>query len=391
MKKIISVLLILVMCLSVFAACTPPAATPTPTPTGAAQTPAATAGGANTTFGLQPFKDRQTLRIGFFAGSPLSIPFYIADQEGFFDELNIDIVYETFTNGPAMMEANADWDIAGAGVGGVLVGMVGYDLKVIGISDYEENLALLARKDSKLATKPNDPASWKGSSWLYPVGTTAQAVLVAALEKVGLGINDIKTINMDVASALTGFKGGEGDGLGVWNAIAFRAEDEGYIRITDAGKLGFVAPCGTLATDDALKNKRDLVKTAYAVFYKTVEWINENDENMQKATDYYLENCLDEGIAVDDSIAARVMEWYRAPELGKSIEIMTSTAPDVAKLYTKRDLTQAERDFMVGMDFFISQQKYKPEDRNKILDNNLIDPSIAQDVKKMLDEQGIKY
>lgn len=389
MKRIVSILLIAVMCFTLFAACgsniTPGNPTPSTTTT---NTPGATASPNQTTFGLTPFKDKQTLRIGFFAGSPLSIPFYIADKEGFFKELNIDIQYETFTNGPAMMEANADWDIAGAGLGGALVGMVGYNLKIIGVSDYEENLALLAKKDSPLAKKPEDPASWKGTTWLYPIGTTAQATLVAALAKVGLGINDVKSINMDVASALTAFKGGEGDGLGVWNAIAFRAEDEGYVRITDAGKLGFVAPCATLATDDALKNKRDLVKTAYAVFYKTVEWIKASEANKAKADAYYLENCEDEGIAVDASIAKRVMDWYRAPDLAGSIDLMTRTSADAAGLYTKRELLQAEKDFLVGMDFFISQEKYKAEDRNKILDERLVDPSIAQEVKTMMQNIG---
>lgn len=338
---------------------------------------------AATTFGLKPFATPQKLRVGFFAGSPLSIPFYIADKEGFFKELNIEIEYSTFTNGPAMMEANKNWDIAGAGLGGTLVGMLGYDLRVIGISDYEENLALLARKDGALAKDPKSPAAWKGTTWLYPAGTTAQAVLVNALKEVGLGMDDIKSINMDVVSALTAFQGGTGEGLGVWNAMAFKAEDAGFVRITDAGKLGFVAPCATLATADALKNKRELVKTAYAVFYHTWEWCQAKPENMQKAKQHYLENCQDEGVACDVGIADRVMNWYRAPGLAKSIEIMTSGGKDVAGLYTKRDLLQAERDILVGMDFFITQNRYKPEDRNKILDAQLVDNSIAKEVKEM--------
>ena len=345
----------------------------------------------DTTFGLKPFDARQTLRVGFFAGSPLSIPFYIADKEGFFDELNVDIVYETFTNGPAMMEANTTWDIAGAGEGGLLTGMVGYDIKVIGISDYEENLALFARPDSALAKDPKNPDNWKGSTWLYPIGTTAQATLVAALEKVGLDIDDVKSINMDVASALTGYLGGAGDGLGVWNAIAFAAEDRGFVRIGDAGSLGFTAPCATLATNESLAAKKDLLATAYAVFYLTREWCNHSQENMDKAINHYLENCEDEGIACTPSVAKRVMEWYRAPFLKRSIDIMTEAAPDKAGVYTKRDLTQAEQDILVGMDFFVSQNKYTPEDRNKILDGRNVSPVIALEVKKMLERADVKY
>ena len=337
-----------------------------------------------TKFGLKPFPTRQTLRLGFFAGSPLSIHFYIADKQGWFDELNIDVVYETFTNGPAMMEANNNWDIAGCGEGGLLTGMVGYDVHVISISDYEDNLALFARPDSKLAKDPKNPANWKGSTWLYPIGTTAQATLVAALKEVGLGNDDIRSINMDVVSALTGFMGGEGDGLAVWNAIAFAAEDRGFVRIGDAGTLGFVAPCATLATIKALGEKKELISTSVALFHLTAEWCFQNKENLQKAADYYLENCEDEGIACDESIATRVMDWNKPPFINKVVELFTKASPDDTGLYTKRDLLQAEKDILVGMDFFISQNKYKIEDRNKILDNKMVDPAIALEIQKML-------
>lgn len=346
---------------------------------------------AKTKFGLSPFETKQTLRLGFFVGSPLSIPFYIADKEGFFKELNIDIKYHTFTNGPAMMEANADWDVAGAGEGGLLVGMVGFGIRVIGISDYEKNLALFARDGSPMAKNPKDPKAWKNTKWLYPMGTTAQATLVAALKQLGLNISDVKSVNMDVAGALTAFNGKQGDGLAVWNAVAFNAEDKGYVRLGDAGTLGFVAPCATLATADALQNKRELVKMAYAVFYKTVDWMNSSPENMKKAIAHYYKNTNDEGIACSQSVAERVMKWYASPSTAQSIEVMTKTSDDAAGLYKTRKLLQAEKDILVGMDFFISQKKYTNVQRKKILDERLVDPSIAHEVKTMLDKHGVKY
>ncbi len=187
--KRLSLIVLVCLIVSMLAACSTPAPAPAPAPQQpAAQQPAAAKPAANgskaaaTTFGLEPFKDPQTLRLGFFVGSPLSIPFYIADQEGFFKELNIKVEYVTFTNGPAMMEANASWDMAGAGLGGLLNGMLGRGVKVIGISDYEKNLALFARPDSKLAKDPKNADNWKGTTWLYPIGTTAQATLVAVLK-----------------------------------------------------------------------------------------------------------------------------------------------------------------------------------------------------------------
>lgn len=392
MKRLLVLLCIATVLLS---ACAAPTAAPAATSAPAAAQPAATTApaeaGAKTTFGLEPFAEPQTLRLGFFVGSPLSIPFYIADQEGFFKELNIKVEYVTFTNGPAMMEANASWDMAGAGLGGTLNGMLGRGIKVIGISDYEKNLALLARADSPLAKNPKDPASWKGTTWLYPVGTTAQATLVAGLKEVGLGLNDIESVNMDVASALTAFNGGQGDGLAVWNAVAFNAEDKGYVRLGDAGTLGFTAPCANLATPDALKNKRDLVLKSWAVFHYTVEWMKASDENKAKSIQYYYQNTNDEGIKIDESIAKRVMEWYRGPTVSEGLALFTDASPDAAGLYKTRDVLQAEKDILVGLDFFISQEKYKPEDRVRMLDEQMIDPSIAKEVKAMLDAAGLKY
>jgi hypothetical protein len=314
----------------------------------------------------------------------------IADREGFFRELNINIEYSTFTNGPAMMEANATWDIAGAGVGGTLVGMVGHEIRVIGISDYEENMALLARPGSRLAQETNNPAAWRGTQWLFPQGTTAQAALAAKLATLGLSLADVRSTNMDVVSALTAFHS-QGDGLSVWNAVAFMAEDRGFVRLADAGTLGLVFPCTTLAKESTIRERLDLLAYAYIIFHKTVEWINASPANFEKAVQYYLEHCLDEGIAVDESIARRVMEWFRAPGVRRSIEIMTQTGPDAAGLYTRRPLTQAERDVLVGMDFFVAERRYTPEQRNMVLDRGLVDNRVALRASEIMRAQGIRY
>ena len=77
------------------------------------------------TWGLTPFETRQTIRIAFFTGSPLSYPFLFADKLGVFDALNIDVEYTCFTGGPAMMEANASWDIGSCGLGGIALALAG--------------------------------------------------------------------------------------------------------------------------------------------------------------------------------------------------------------------------------------------------------------------------
>jgi ABC-type nitrate/sulfonate/bicarbonate transport system substrate-binding protein len=156
MKKLISIVLVVVLCLATLAGCGSSTVNDDSKP--------GTSAGTNgkTTFGLTPFKDKQTLRIGFFTGSPLSYPYLFAEKLGYFKELNIDVEFVPFTNGPAMLEASAEWDIGSMGLGGLSTSLK-KGFKIIDINDYEENLALFARKDSPLAKDPKNPDNWKGN------------------------------------------------------------------------------------------------------------------------------------------------------------------------------------------------------------------------------------
>lgn len=339
---------------------------------------------ADLTWGLAPFEERQTLRLGFFTGSPLSYPFLFADKLGVFDALNVDIEYTCFTGGPAMMEANSEWDMGSCGLGGLANGLYGYDFALVDITDYEENLAIFVRADSELAKDPANPELWKGAACVYPAGTTAQATLAQYLNTMGLTLADVESINMDNANALTAFSGGTGDVLGCWNAIALSAEDAGHVRVTDSGKLGFAPPCGTFATKNIMQSNFNLVVTACTVFHKAVEWCYASDENMAQAIQWYLEHCDEEGFLCTESIAKRTMEWYRGPTVDEWIAAYTETAPDAAGLYIKRDLLKAERVILVGLDFFISEGKYTNEDRARYLDDQRIDPSVALAAKELL-------
>lgn len=393
MKKALALLLAMSMMISL-AACggsssedaeTAPAETTTE---GETEEPGEAADGtdvvAQLTEGLTPFEERQTLRLGFFTGSPLSYPFLFADKLGAFDAMNIDVEYICFTGGPAMMEANAEWDMASCGLGGLANGLYGYDFSLVDINDYEENLALFTREGSDIAADPENPEVWKGATIVYPAGTTAQAVIVKYLNNMGLTLADVESVNMDNSNALTGFNGGTGDALGCWNAIALSAEDEGYVRVTDSGQLDIAMPCGTFAKKDMMENNFDLVVTACVLFHRAAEWCYESDANMQQAADWYLEHCDEEGFLCNEDIALRTMEWYRGPSLDEWIALYTETGADDAGLYTSRELLQAEKDILVGIDFFIGEGKYTNEDRTKYLDEQRIDPSVALAAKELL-------
>ena len=345
-----------------------------------------------TTFGLTPKPAWETLRLGFFVGTPLSIPFYIAYREGFFRELNINVEFSTFTNGPAMVEANAVWDMASLGPGGTLVGMMGHDLNVIAIADYERHISLFARPGSALALDKDNPNVWRGTHWVYPMGTTAQLVLAANLSRLGLSLMDVNSTSMDVVSALTAFHvGGHGDGLSVWAVQAFTAKEWGYVLLESPASLDLTIPAATLAHPHFIRDRLDLAAYAYIVFYKTWEWANRSPENFERAIRYFYESSAEEGMIIDWNIARQVMEFFNAPFFAESVDIMTSLGPDPRGLYTSRLLSQAERDILVPFDFFIAEHMYRPEDRVRMLDRRLVDDRVALRAREILQEQGIAF
>ena len=336
-----------------------------------------------TTLGIAPMPERTTLSIGFFAGSAHSMPWYVADEMGFFDELNIDVEYQSFTGGPAMMEASADWDVCDVGAPGVLNGMKNYDINMLGLCDNEYNTALFVRPDTDLAADPANPENWRGKNVLLNRGTTLQYMFMQYMESIGitdLEAYDIQITDTAVGTCLTAFETGEGDAMCVWNAFACNAEDDGFVRVTDIEEMGLNNVCGLCATPDALENKTDLVRTAYQVYYLTWEWCNASEENRATAEELFMQSCEDEGVAVTEDIVTRLIDEYQCPTLAEAIEGMTTMEDD--RNGQGGQVSHAGNQFLETMDFFISLGNYTEEDRQTILDKGLINPSIAESLQQ---------
>ena len=364
MKKLVSVILMLAMLMSL------------------AAVPAMAEG---TTFGLTPLAQPATLRIGFFSGSAHSIPWYIADQMGFFKELNISVEYESFVNGPAMMEANASWDVCDVGGPGALNGMKNYGMYMIGEIDNEGNTAIFARPDSPIAKDPKNPEVWKGAVCILPLGTTLQHTLLSYLISIGLTGADVQMTNMDVTSGLNAFKNGQGDVLCVWNAIAYNAEDSGFIRVSDAAQMGLNVTSTMCVTPSALAEKRELVKTAWMVYYLTWDWCKQSEENMQKAIELYVESCEDEGVVADESICERALSIFACPTPAEAVDLMTTLEKDRA---ADGQVSRATNDLFETLDFFISVGNYAAADRANVLDNGLVNGEIATECAETLKTLG---
>lgn len=335
-------------------------------------------------FGITPLAEPSTIDLGYFSGALYSAIIYGADQKGWFEEAGLTLNYQSFESGPAMMEANANWDVGISGAPGVLNGLVGYDVKCISVVDYEQEQCLYVRPDSPIAQSGTGniegypliygtAEDWKGTTWIMPVGTTIYMVFLDTLNKIGLTLDDVTIINMDVSGAKSAFLGGQADGIGCWNTIALSIEDEGCVKAASAAD-GSILASGMVATDEALENKFDEVKIFFEVFVKAQDYFAEHRDEYAA---YMYETCVEEGVSCTEDTAERLIETYAYLPSETVISNACNEIED-GKGTAGRMISQTEADLLVMLDFFIEQGSYTEENRSYILDNGCVDSSIAE-------------
>lgn len=390
MKKFLALFVAVVMLLSVSACGQPAEETTTPPES---EAPAQTGGTAETTFGIEPLPEKTTIDLAYFSGAEHGLVFYIMDEMGWAEELNIEFNWQYFSAGPAMMEASGSWDVGTAGAAGAINGIVGYDVNVIGISQYEHILGCYIREGSEIYNAgqgnvdeaPNiygDAESLRGSTWLLPLGTTAQQTLALYLDYFGLTTDDVTMTNMDVGSALAAFRAGEGDGMILWTSTNVTAMEEGYVTACTCDDVNGVYSTCLMATDEALETKFDAVTTLFQLYFCTEDWMMENKEEM---ADMYYAACQVEGISCSESCAQYTAEMYEGLGLEKAIERMTTYVDDPLGLLD-RQISGGEFDVLDTMDFLVSLGSYTAEDRAAVLENNRITSIVAEAVQAKLGE-----
>ena len=336
-------------------------------------------------YGIRPLAEPSTLTIGYFSGALYSAIIYGADQMGGFDAVGLDLEYVSFDSGPAMMEANSSWDVGISGAPGVLNGLIGYSVKCIGVVDYELAQGLYVRPDSPIALSgPGNiddapdiygtTEDWRETTWIVPVGTSNYMVFLDTLDRLGLTLDDVTVINMDVSSAKSAFVSGQGDGVGSWNTIALSLEDEGYVRAASAETAGSVIASGMVATDTALAERRDEVVKFYEVFLAAQDYFS---GHLDEYGTYMNDTCLEEGVSSTPEMAAEFVQTYKFLS-GETIAKNCVTMIDDGKGSAGRQISQTEADLLVMLDFFIGQGSYTEENRTYILENGCVDSSIAE-------------
>lgn len=336
-----------------------------------------------------PADEKKTykLTVSGIGGSLNYIPVYIAEQEGWLKDANLEIEEIMFTNGPVQMESlsSNSWDLGFTGVGGVLSGVIGYDALVVGASNTDDGTQyVFARNDSEIVKAGSgnseisdkifgDAESWKGKEILCNTGTVLQYLLIKTLSGYGLKPDDVTFIAMDAPTAYSAFLAGQGDvavltgSSGTFNMLKDSAN---YTAVSSGTWADTGLMCNFVANKNSYADaeKYEAMKILLGVYFKSLDWMKENPD---KAAEYMVDFSEENGIKMDAETAKVYMQADKYYTLEEAYQMITTKAEN-------SEVTVMEKKLADVLDFFIAYGKYKSTDAEVFKGN--ADAKLMKDV-----------
>lgn len=216
------------------------------------------------------------MRTGF------TLPLQYAVEQGYFEEMGLDVEVQYFDNGPQINEAIAAGDVDVAGIGEMpsITGAIANKSKVVAwMEDDEASIQAYARKDSdivkagkgNLAEYPEiygTAQEWRGKNIICAKGTSSHYGLLATLEALGLTEEDVTITDMEGSKGATTFASGTGDIFFGFDPqwSEFWANSNDYVQVATCENAGRSLCCVLIASEAFTNaNSEDLTKFIQAM------------------------------------------------------------------------------------------------------------------------------
>jgi ABC-type nitrate/sulfonate/bicarbonate transport system substrate-binding protein len=251
---------------------------------------------------IQPLEKKTSLVISTHPGTHHAFIVYLIKKFGGYEKAGIDAKIITFSNGPVQMEslASNSWDCGTTGLGGVINGVLRNNLVVIGaaakdnasIDIFAKNTTDIVKTGPTTAHKVYGTANqWKGREIVLPAGSTLHYTLARGLAELGLSLDDVKVIHMDVSSVNTALLAGKADIGGVWGAYSYgKALNTNYTKVMNADDLKTNISVTIVANPNSYADpvKKAAIAKFVELFYSTSAWVYANNgANLNKAAEYF--------------------------------------------------------------------------------------------------------
>lgn len=289
------------------------------------------------------------------------LPSTYAMENGMYDGYDYTIDY--YAGGPVQNEAIASgaWEVGTTGIAGAVLGITGYNMKVLGVmQDEAEVTDMWCRSDSPLASAERGEngvlgtaEDWKGLDVLIATGTNTHMMLIATLEYLGLTEEDVNIIDCSsVPNVYTAFMAGEGDVACIWAPYGYTLmEDEAYTKVGDIGDFGIALPTLVVCTEEAYNNRPEVVEEWLGIYYEAAAGLMADTAAGAEMLYNFSE---EQGIIMSEE--ASVQEFEYRPLLGLE-EAQAFYAESESGNPVMYDLMMTYADFMVSQGKITQEQR----------------------------------
>ncbi|MCC0673831.1 NrtA/SsuA/CpmA family ABC transporter substrate-binding protein [Clostridioides sp. ES-S-0145-01] len=221
-----------------------------------------------------------------YVKSPLNVPSIIQKQDDLFGKEfkkdNIKVNFHEITTGPEQTQALAAGEIdflhALGGTSALIAASNGVELKILNTySRSPKGFMILTNNDSIKSA-----ADLEGKKVAGPKGTILHQVLIAALDKEGLSMDDVEFVNMGIPEASAALSDGSVDAALIAGPAALKAMKSGSKLVANGEGLVDGIIVTAVSTDFAEKHP-EVVERFMKVEKETLEYVDNNfDEAMEK-------------------------------------------------------------------------------------------------------------
>lgn len=221
-----------------------------------------------------------------YVKSPLNVPSIIQKQDDLFGKEfkkdNIKVNFHEITTGPEQTQALAAGEIdflhALGGTSALIAASNGVELKILNTYSRSPKGFMILTNDGSIKSA----ADLVGKKVAGPKGTILHQVLIAALDKEGLSMDDVEFINMGIPEASAALADGSIDAALIAGPAALKAMKSGSKLVANGEGLvdGIIV---TAVSTDFAKKHPEIVERFMKVEKETLEYVNNNfDEAMEK-------------------------------------------------------------------------------------------------------------
>ncbi len=224
--------------------------------------------------------NEKVVRIGYQKNGPLFIVKSLGSLDERLEELGYKVEWKEFQDGPSLLEALNSGSIDFGRTGNtppIFSQASGSSLKYVaaGASKYEGS-GILVQNDSSISSLDD----LKGKKVAFSKGSSSHYLLVKALEKAGLSLDDIEPAYLQPGNARIAFEQGQVDAWVVWDPYTSSTEVNTNARMLVNGEGLTTDRDFFVATEEFAEKDQELINEMLAVVTESMDWANNHHQEL---------------------------------------------------------------------------------------------------------------